>query len=229
MDDHVRLRTRLAGLCMVGGGVAMLVPPLLGPPNGSDDTRERLGDLVADPGPTLAKSLVFQLCVLLLIPGVAAIVGRVRGRGTALVVSGGVVYGAGLVGAFTFMVLTGLEVSLAGDGPIDQSLVDAADRMASSPAAIPALVLGLLLFHFLGLPWLTLGMVRARQLHWWVPIAASVGTACAFFGTGTNVEIVGWELLGVTLAYIGWTVARPTAPTPVTVTSQRDQTALSVP
>ena len=229
MDQHVRWRTRLAGLSMVGGGVAMLVPPFLGPPNGSDDTRARLADLAANPGPTLAKSLVFQLCVLLLLPGVAAIVGRVAGRGTALVVSGGVVYGAGLVGAFTFMVLSGLEVSLAGDGPIDQSLVDAADRMGSAPAAIPALVLALLLFHFLGLPWLTLGMVRARQLQWWVPVAATIGTACAFFGSGTRVETVGWVVLGVTLAYIGWTVARSAVSTTVPTAAELDRTALSVP
>jgi hypothetical protein len=152
---------------------------------------------------------VFQLSVLLLIPGVVAIVGRTRGRGSAAVVSGGVVYGAGLVGAFTFMVTMGAEVALAGNGPINQTLVDAADRVGSSPAAMPAFVLALLLFHFLGLPWLTFGMVRARQIPLWLAVAATVGTGCAFFGSGTSVEQVGWIVLGLTLTAIACTVVRP--------------------
>jgi len=203
------LRTRLAGVSMLLGGVCMMVPPFLGPPNGSNDTRQRLNDLVASPGPTLAKSLVFQAAVLLLLPGVVAIVGRTRGRGSGVVVSGGVVYGAGLVGAFTFMTMSGVEVSLAGDGPINGTLVDAADRLGSSPAAVPALILALLLFHLVGLPWLTFGMVRARQIPWLLAAVATAGTVCAFFGSGTTVESVGWLVLGLSLLRIGWTVVRP--------------------
>src|SRR4051794_24588322 len=112
MDAHAAqtpLRTRLAGLSMLAGGVALAVPPFLGPPNGADDTGARLTELAADPTPTLAKSLVFQAAVLLLLPGVAAIAGRVRGRGSAAVVSGAVVYGAGLVGISSFLVLGGTE------------------------------------------------------------------------------------------------------------------------
>ena len=85
------LRTRLAGLSMAMGGLAMMAPPFLGPENSSDNTRERLTDLAANPTTALANSLIFQLSVLLLIPGVVAIVGRTRGRGSAAVVSGGVV------------------------------------------------------------------------------------------------------------------------------------------
>lgn len=211
METNTSMRTRLAGLSMVTGGLLMVVPPFLGPPNGSDDTRQRLMDLAADPTPTVAKSLLFQASVLLLLPGVAAIVGHVRGRGTGAVVSGGVVYGAGLVGAFTFMVMSGIEVALAGTGPIDESLVGAADRIGSSPAAIPAFVLALLLFHLVGLPWLAFGLVRARRIPIWLAVSATVGTACAFFGSGTPAETVGWIVVGVTLAAIGWTIARPVA------------------
>jgi hypothetical protein len=198
---------------MLAGGLTLAVPPFLGRPNGSDDIRARLADLAADPTPALAKSLLFQAAVLLLLPGVVAIAGRVRGRGSAAVVSGAVVYGAGLVGAFSLMVLSGLEVSLATSGPVDDRLVHVTDAIGSSPAAVPAAVIALLLFHFLGLPWLTFGMVRARELPLLVAVAATIGTGCAFFGSGTQVETVGWGVLGATLAYIGWTVARPPAPT----------------
>jgi hypothetical protein len=213
------LRTRLAGLSMLAGGVALAVPPFLGPPNPYSDTRARLTELAAHPELALAESLVFQAAVLLLLPGVAAIAGRVRGRGSAAVVSGAVVYGAGVVGVFTFVVLMGLEVSLATSGPIDDGLVGAADAIGSSPAAVPAAVLGLFLFHFIGLPWLTFGMVRSRQLPLVAAVAATLGTGCAFFGSGTRVETAGWVILGVTLAYIGWTVTRPVAPAAVATDS----------
>jgi hypothetical protein len=208
---HTPLRTRLAGLSMLAGGATLALPAFLGPPNGSADTRARLVDLAANPTPTLAKSLVFQAAVLLLLPGVVAIAGRVRGRGSAAVVSGAVVYGAGLVGAFSFMLMGGAEVSLATSGPIDDNLIHAADVIGSSPATVPGAVIALLLFHFLGLPWLTFGMVRARLFPLVAALAATAGTACAFFGSGTRIEAVGWVVLGATLAYIGWTTARPTA------------------
>jgi hypothetical protein len=214
---HPPLRTRLAGLSMLAGGLALAVPPLLGPPNPNSDTGSRLADLAADPAVLMAKSLVFQAAVLLLLPGVAAIAGRVRGRGSAAVVSGATVYGAGLVGVFAFLVLSGVEVSLATSGPVDGGLVRAADAIASSPAAVPTAVLGLLLFHLIGLPWLAFGMVRSRLLPLVAAVTATVGTACAFFGSGTRLETVGWLVLSGTLAYIGWTVLRQRAPEQVAV------------
>lgn len=210
--EQLSKRTRAAGLSMLLGGAALMVPPLLGPPNGADDTKQRLTDLAANPGPTVAKSLVFQLGVLLLLPGVVAIIGRTRGRGSGAVVSGGIVYGAGLVGAFTFMVMSGVEVALAGDGPINSTLVQAADRMGSSPAAIPGFVLALLMFHLIGLPWLTFGMVRARQIPWWLALLATAATFSAFFGSGTALEAVGWETTGIALGLIALTLMRPRWP-----------------
>ena len=109
----------------------------------------------------------------------------------------------------SYAITAGVEFSLATSGPIVDSQVDAADAIASSPAAVPALILALLLFHFIGLPWLTFGMVRAHTLSLAAALAATAGTACAFFGSGSRVETLGWVVLGVMHAYIGWTVARP--------------------
>jgi hypothetical protein len=212
MDAHdvtPPLRTRLAGFSMLAGGIVLAVPSFLGAASGSDDTRSRLVYDAAHATTELSKTLLFQAAALLLLPGVAAIAGRVRGRGSAAVVSGAVVYGAGLVGISSFFVLEGIEVSLATSGPIDGRLVQVSDALGASPAAVPAAVLGLFLFHLIGLPWLTFGMVRARMLPLVAALAATAGTVCAFFGTGTWAESVGWVVLGATLAYIGWTLARP--------------------
>jgi hypothetical protein len=224
MDAHdvtTPLRTRLAGLSMRAGGIVLAVPPFLGPASGSDDTRSRLVYDAAHSTTELAKSLVFQAAVLLLLPGVAAIAGRVRGRGSAAVISGAVVYGAGLVGISCFLVLAGIEVSLASSGPIDGRLVLVSDAIGSSPAAVPAALLGLFLFHLIGLPWLTFGMVRARMLPLLAAIVATAGTISAFFGSGTRFESVGWVVSGATLAYIGWTVTRYSAPTAVEIAPGR--------
>jgi hypothetical protein len=200
---------------MLTGGLALTVPTLLGPPDSAADTRGLLAGYAADPTTPLAKSLVFQAAVLLLLPGIAAIAGRVRGRGSAAVVSGAAAYGAGVVGVFSFVVVSGVEVSIATSGPIDQRVVQVADALGSSPAAVPAAVLGLFVFHLVGLPWLTFGMVRSRQLPLVAAVVATVGTVCAFFGSGTRVETVGWVVTGTTLAYVGWTVFRPAARTAV--------------
>ena len=220
MDAHdvtPPLRTRLAGLSMLAGGIVLAVPPFLGPASGSDDTRSRLVYDAAHSTTELAKALVFQAAALLLLPGVAAIAGRVRGRGSVAVLSGAVVYGAGLVGISCFFVLAGIEVSLASSGPIDGRLILVSDAIGSSPAAVPAAVLGLFLFHLIGLPWLTFGMVRARMLPLLAALVATAGTISAFFGSGTRFESAGWVVLGGTLAYIGWTVVRPPAPTTVDI------------
>ena len=206
--EEASLRSRLAGISMLMGGLLMAVAPLLGPSHGTDSTAQRLADLAADPTTAVVKSLMFQAVVLLLLPGVVAIMGRTRGRGSLAVVSGGTVYGAGLVGAFSFMVMSGTEAALAGTGPIDGT-VAADERMASSPAALPMFVLTLLLFHLVGLPWLAFGMVRARQIPWWLAAVATVGTGCAFFGSGTLLETVGWVVLGVALMGIASTLVKP--------------------
>jgi hypothetical protein len=141
-----------------------------------------------------------------------AIAARVRGRGSAAVVSGAVAYGAGILRVFSFLVVTGLEVSLAASGPIDGRIA-----LGSSPAAVPAAVLGLGLFHLVGLPWLSFGMVRTRQLLLIAAVVATVGTVCAFFGS-TRIETVGWVVSGLALAYIG-TVFRPRVPQALSVGS----------
>ena len=201
-------RTRAAGLSMILGGVLLAVPPFLGPPDSSSSTRQRLQNLAENPTTPELKSLFFQAAVLLLLPGVAAIAGRTHGRGAGATVSGAVVYGAGIVGAFAFVVIDGLAVSLA-EGRIDASVVAASDRMESGPVVVPTFVLALLFFHLLGLPWLTFGMVRAQQVPLWLAVAATVGTMCAFFGSGTLLESFGWVLTGAALALLGRTILLP--------------------
>jgi hypothetical protein len=204
MTDTQRLRTRLAAGSMVAGGLLLLGMPL-GGASGGETTRQQLEVASAHPVATAGHSLLLQAAVLLVLPGVAAVVGLVPpgGRGSRLVVSAGVVYGAGLVGAFAFAVMSGLDAAMAGPGPVDDAVVAAVDRTAASPVAAPTFVLALLCFHQVGLPWLAVGMVRADMLHPSVAVAATLGTGAAFFGSGTPLEGVGWVVVGLAIATMG--------------------------
>jgi hypothetical protein len=188
-------RTVVSGASLIAGAVALLVPTVL--PN-SDPGGEALDTAAGGGVGGDVQSFLLQLAPLLLLPGVVALSGQVRGRGAGLTMSGAVVYGAGLFGFFTFAVLASAESALAGPVPVDQVLVHGAQRIESSAAVVPSLLLALLFFHLLGLPWLSWGLVRAGLTTWWVATLATVGTLAAFFGTGTAVEPVGW--VGVSLS-----------------------------
>lgn len=207
-------RTTVAGISMALGGLLLIAPPFLGAPESDNGVRDRLTQLSHDSAfahQQIAKGLIFQLALVLLLPGAVAFAGRVRGRGAGAVLSGAVVYAAGIFGIFTFITASVTEVAIARSGPVTDSMVTI-DRAASgSPGVVPAMVVGLLCFHLLGLPWLTWGLVRARQIPRWLAATSTLGTVLAFFGSGTPAEPVGWILTGLSLATLGYSIARPAA------------------
>ena len=206
----IERRTRGAAYAMVLGGLLLAVPPFLGPPNSPDDTRQRLEDFAANPQPDLTKSLVFQIAILLLLPGLICWVGRARGRGSVAMFLGAGIAVMTSPCIYAFLVLNGVEVSLADGTKVDATLVAADDRFTSSPAAIPTFVGALLLFHLLSMPIWSFGLVRSRQVPIWLAVAPAIGMLMAFFGSGSRIESVGWVLLGLALAGLGATlVMRP--------------------
>lgn len=208
----IKRRTRGAAYAMVLGGLAMAVPPFLAPPNSTDDTRQRLVGLAANPYPDLVKSLVFQAAILLLLPGLISWVGRARGRGSMATFLGAGIAVVTSPCMYAFLVLNGVEVSLADGSRVDATLVAADDRLSSSPAAIPTWVGALLLFHLLSMPIWSFGLLRSRQVPTWLAVAPAVGMLMAFFGSGSRIESVGWVLLGLALAGLGATLVRPPQP-----------------
>jgi hypothetical protein len=206
----IERRTRGAAYAMELGGLLLAVPPFLGPPNSPDDTRQRLEDFAANPHPDLAKSLVFQIAILLLLPGFICWVGRARGRGSVAMFVGAGIAVLTSPCVYAFLVLNGVEASLADGSKVDATLVAADDRLSSSPAAIPTFVGALLLFHLLSMPIWSFGLVRSRQVPIWLAMTPAIGMLMAFFGSGSRIESVGWVLLGVALAGLGATlVTRP--------------------
>jgi hypothetical protein len=95
------------------------------------------------------------------------------------------------------------------DGRINQAVVDASHRMEGSPGWALGGLLAIFFWHLVGQPWLSAGMARARQIPWWLAALATVGTGCAFGGSGTRLESVGWVLVAASLVLIGTSVFRP--------------------
>lgn len=200
------LRGRLAALSMAAGAVALSIPAFIGPANGGEGDGVATGALSSD-----IESYLLQAAALLLMPGVALLMGRVHGRGSRLVVPGGIIYGAGLVGLFVFAVISPLEDLVRGGDPVAPALSAAADRMDGATVLVPTYVLALLCFHLIGLPMFFFGLVRANQIPLIVAVVATVGTLLAFFGSGTALETAGWPLIGVALGAVAFSAwrARP--------------------
>jgi hypothetical protein len=207
MDQSVPIRTRLAGTSLALAGACLAVAPFLAGAGHESAAGQADGVATGAVG-SVAKAFVLQAAALLVIPGLAALVGRTRGRGSLAVTSGAVVLGAGLFGFYGFVLTAALEDAAAGDGRLDPAIADAIGRMEGSAVGVAMFVLALLLAHLLGVPWLSWALVRARQVPWWVASTATVGTACAFFGSGTALEAPGWVLVGLTLVLVGSTLWR---------------------
>jgi hypothetical protein len=197
-------RTRLAGASLTAGAVLLAVPPFLGPPNNSDTTADRLRFVDQHATSATLKSLLFQIAVVLLLPGVVAIIGRVRGRGAVAVLTGGAVYAAGMFGAFSFVLMEGSQVTIARSGPVTDDVVRVTDALEGGAVVVPMFLLAFLCFHLIGLPWLSFGLVRARLVPWWLAVLATAGTLAAFFGSGTVLESAGWVLTAVALILLAW-------------------------
>lgn len=194
---------------MLVGGLALASRPLLGPPNGAEDTAERLADLAADPNPTMTKVLVFQVAFLLLVPGFIALIGRVRGRGATAVLLGAGAAVLSTPAMYAFVMTMGVEVTLAGDGSVTADTVAAAEALLESPASVPTLVLAMLVYHLLAMPVLALGLVRSRLVPRVVAVGPALGMLMAFFMSGSALESFGWSVLGLSLAALGAWLARP--------------------
>ena len=205
MEPVVPLRTRLAGWSLAAAGACLAVAPFL-EGLGHPSAAAQADGMATGAAGSAAKVFVMQAAAMLVIPGLAALVGRTRGRGAGAVISGAVVLGAGMFGLYGFLLLSGLEDAAAGDGRLDPAIAAALDQMEGRLVALPMFVRALLFAHLLGIPWLSWALVRAGQVRWWVAAVATLGTLLAFFGSGTLLESPGWVLIGVALVAIAVTL-----------------------
>ncbi|GAA0292038.1 hypothetical protein [Kineococcus aurantiacus] len=204
--DRPLVRTRLAGVCLVVGAVLLAATGALDPSMPGDSSGDLLTYAVAEQGRWTAWSLTLAAAGLVLLPAVSALGRAVRGRGSALSVTGACLAGAGMVG----MVLVGTSEAdvpvLAGSQlPVPAEVVSVAERMAGGPGLGIAFLL-MLPGYYLGVPVLLWGLRRARLLATWVPLVGTAGVIGSWFATEAG-DV--WELLFRCVVALALTATSP--------------------
>jgi hypothetical protein len=120
-------------------------------------------------------SLTWLASSLLLLVGASTVVGRIRGRGSALATVGGALAGAGAVGSAAVASFESVGVTLAGAISSDEQLASVLTAFDTSTVLMVVFLLWLPGLA-LGLPLLTGAAARARLIPAWlvIPVAVAV-------------------------------------------------------
>lgn len=215
------VRQRLVALAMVGAPLLLAAGTLLSPAdvdskaNSLQATVAQLQVAGAHRGQVFAAFLLHVLGGLLLIPAIGGLLCLARHRGAALATIGGVLAGIGAGFIAVDAALFGLTSYFAAAPGLDQAAVARyLFAMEADPGAY-ALFFAYLLFP-LGMPLVTLGLLRARTVGRWQPWLLLLGT---LLGAAAQGGIVGGlEHLPLIVAFTAlashlWRPATTPAPT----------------
>jgi hypothetical protein len=161
-------RGRLTAIALVAAPVAFAAAELLTPDAAQNDAAKSLSTNAHHRGTLLAAAFVGLASAMLLIPAVAGVLGRIRGRGAALAQLGTALIGYGLLTAhgaldgvnIMFYEMTGPKVDRA-------AMVTLLDRLQHEHAVAAPLLLGHYAFA-LGVLLFGIGVWRAGVFARWV-------------------------------------------------------------
>lgn len=173
-------RHRAALACLVVGSVLLTVDDLIKPEGG--DGASGMAQSVADsPTAWLIGWTLTMLGATVLLPGIAALGGRVDRRGAGLCTAGVILMGAGLVGTAALAASNLVLQPVVGNDP--SAAIPTIERMNESAALLVVFLL-YLPGRFLGLPLLIGGLVRAGLAPLWALAAAIGSVLVGFVGSG---------------------------------------------
>jgi hypothetical protein len=162
-------RRTVAAACLVASPVLHLGSYFLWPAGSEGSAAAQLAAAGAHPSAMASAALVETIGWLLLLPALVVLWGEIRGRGAALVGSGGWLAVLGVVGFAIAGALNLVTVDLAGTpgGAATYEAIRHDGRLVA--AVIFPIMVGLV-----GLVVLLAGLARARVGGWWLPIAGAV-------------------------------------------------------
>lgn len=178
-DADVPARRRLSALALVGGGVGVVVGHLLTVPS-DQDMKPYLDQLAAHRTTGIVGGLLTAVGAFLVVPGLVALLRLVRDRGARFATAGAILAGAGItaLGAGDVMITLVMGDLVAKHRDTAEALYRIADTdpLLSLPFALaPLFVLGMVL--------LGVGLLRARDLPWWLGALTIAGGLCVPFST----------------------------------------------
>ena len=208
-DSH-HFRKMLAGVCMVLGPVFALASFVVSPALHTK-VGDQLVSYAGHPDRTLLSGLFALAGVALVIGGTLGLMHMLREREVGYGLLGGV---AAMVGLFCTMASIGMSLVFwamvkSGVQPAD---VTAAHKVTHAAATMIPLVIMPLLVG-VGYAVLSVGLVRARAVDWWMALALTAGVVCiCISGPAASVAlgIVGSAIFLVGSGAIGLMVLRET-------------------
>ena len=199
------LRHRAALACLVAGSVLLTVDDLI-KPEGGDGASGMAQSVAESPTAWLIGWTLTMLGAAALLPGIAALGGRVDRRGAGLSTAGVILMGAGLVGTAALAASNLVLEPVVGNDP--SAAIPTIERMNES-AALLAVFLLYLPGRFFGLPLLIGGLVRAGLAPLWALAAAIGSVLVGFVGSSLVPEADAVSSVLMLLAFGGVLTHRP--------------------
>lgn len=198
-------RHRAALACLVAGSVLLTLDDLIKPEVG--DGASSVAQAVAgSPTAWLFGWTLTMLGATVLVPGIAALGGRVDRRGDGLSTAGVILMGAGLVGTAALAASNLVLEPLVGNDP--SAAVPTIERMNESAALLTVFLL-YLPGRFFGLPLLIGGLLRAGLAPAWALVAAIGSVLVGFVGSSLVPEADAVSSVLMLLAFGGVLTHRP--------------------
>lgn len=209
VSDSQHFRKTLAGVCMIGAPLLLLVGFAISPKL-ETAAGKMLAVTAQHPDRYFISTLVGMIGVALLLGAVLGLAHMMRERGTGYGNFGGVVGVLGVLGIMASFSVGFMVWLMAKDG------VTAADAhlLHRYNESAPAVIIGVVGFCLaLGMVVLAMGLYRAHFVDWWMAMLVAIGPVLievAFPAHALWMAIVGSAFLVVGLGSIGLMVLRET-------------------
>lgn len=201
-NGSLGLRRRLAALASIGAGIGIVVGHLLTvPPEGKASTY--VNNFAHHQTIGVIGGLLTAVGAFLLVPGLCAIIGLVRGRGAGLATAAAVLAGVGIVslGAGDVMITLVMGWLVKSDPDTAVAIFKGSDSssLLSLPFSFaPMFVLGMVL--------LGAALIRGRAVPLWLAALTIIGAVLLPFSTAGGVSAF-LTLMPLGLALVGLGVA----------------------
>jgi hypothetical protein len=208
MIDRQPLKDRIAGLCLVGSALALLLANGISPDVSSSDARQL--EIVAAHGPRQYISAVLALVALaFLLPAGLGLAGKLRGRWASHGVPGAALLVIGVVATATATALALVEWRASRPGLDRGQMTELIHRLDTNTGVAAVFISGIAVP--LGLAVIALGLARDRALSPVLAVLVVLGPAIVDAGytvnslplaiAGSAVMVVGYGLVSRALFF----------------------------
>jgi hypothetical protein len=199
MIDRQPLKDRLAGACLVGSAVALLLANVISPAVSSSDLRQLA--IVAAHGPRqYVSALLALVAIALLLPAGLGLAGKLRARWASYGVPGAALLVVGIVATATATALALVEWRAARPGLDRGQMTELLHRLDTNAGIAAVFLAGIGVP--LGLAAIAAGLARDRVLS--VPLAVLVVAGPLLVDAGYTINDLPTAIVGSVVMVVGY-------------------------